>query len=98
MSSTTGVRSAVPERQRMYALDRLSVALAQDAQRVATSELQRRCPRFGSLGSAEEEAIARIAQRVSEGIAACLLAGAKSDDRVFDALHTIYLPETTQGM
>ena len=97
MSLTPGVPSAVAARQRTYTLDRLSAALERDAARVATSELHRRCPRLGSLGSAEEEAIARIVQRVSEGIAACLLAGAKSDHRVFDALHAIYLPDVAQG-
>ena len=97
MSLATGMPSAVAAHQRMHTFDRLYAALEQDAHRVATSELHRRCPLLRSLGSAEAEAIARIVQRVSEGIAACLLAGAKSDQRVFDALHAIYLPDVAQG-
>jgi uncharacterized protein YigA (DUF484 family) len=75
-------------------VDRLSAALEQEAERVATLELHRRRALLASLGSAEREAITRIAKRVAEAIAADLVSAAKSDYRLFHTLHAMYLSRT----
>jgi hypothetical protein len=73
-------------------VDRLSAALEQEAERVATLELHRRRALLAALGSAERESITRIANCVAESIAAGLVTAAKSDYRLFHTLHAIYLP------
>jgi hypothetical protein len=91
---TTSADATVALASAHTVVDRLSAALEQEAERVATLELHRRRALLASLGPAEREAITRIANCVAEGIVAGLVTAAKSDYRLFHTLHVIYLPRT----
>ena len=95
-SRTSGRPPGLPKQRAVGAntSEAMKWAIEQDAARVAALELQRRRALLASLGSAQREAVTRIAHRVAEHIADCLVTGAQSDQRLFHALRTIYVPST----
>jgi hypothetical protein len=80
-SRTSGRQPGLPKQRAVgvNTSDTMKWAIEQDAARVAALELQRRRALLALLGSAQWEAITRIAHRVAEHIADCLVTDAQSD-------------------